>query len=142
LILRTGARSGPFLAGVVFVLSATGCGEADASDAGRICHFTERDLIGGWRSPVEDSEVVENDARELDFEIADGVRMVREYLHHRPMSSGGWTLEACRVLVTYQGGGTEEFRVEGGANPVLIGNPDDPEFRTLYRRIAKEAEPQ
>jgi hypothetical protein len=87
---------------------------------------------------MENSEVVENDSREFDFEDANGERVVREYLHHRPMSAGTWTFETCRVMVTYRGGGDEEVRLEGDVRAILVGNPDDPEYRTMYSRVAED----
>ena len=123
----------------VFLLSVSACSETDASATERNCRFSEADLIGGWSSPIDESEVVENDSRELDFELADGARFVREYLHHRLMSSGTWTLDGCEVTITLGGGSGEEFRLEGEATPILVGNPDDPEYRVLYSKIAERA---
>jgi len=123
----------------IVLLVPSACSEIDAAATEQSCRFSERDLVGGWTSAVEDSEVVENDSRELDFEAADGTRVVREYLHHRLMSAGTWTLEGCTVTITLGSGSGEEFRLEGDAKPILVGNPDDPEYRTEYSKIVEDA---
>ena len=123
----------------IWLFSATACAESGVSATERSCHFSEEDLFGGWSSPIEDSEVIENDSRELDFELVDGARTVREYLHHRLMSAGTWALEDCNVTITIGGGSGEGFRLEGDAEPTLVGNPDDPEYRTVYSKIAEDA---
>ncbi len=131
MLLRTAA--------VVVVFLSAACSETAASGTDRSCRFSEQDLIGGWSSPVEDSEVVKSDSRELDFEVADGARVVREYLHHRLMPAGTWTLEGCSVTITLGGGSGEEFRLQGDAEPILVGNQDDPEYRTVYSKIGRPA---
>jgi hypothetical protein len=96
------------------------------------CRFTEQDMIGGWSSAPQDSDVVKDDAREFLFQREGEERVFGEYLHHRPMSSGTWRFDGanCTIALVYRHSGSETLRATGGRRPRLVGEGGE-----IYRKL-------
>ena len=83
--------------------------------AHRRCTATRRLLIGGWHMDISDeppSEIFpDGDSRDWQFAVEGGRPIWREWLHYRPGADGQWTLTGCRLMLSYRGGGREDYSI-------------------------------
>jgi hypothetical protein len=101
-----------------------------AYGAHRACRFTQRDFVGNWEERAATGET-SNDTQELQFDIDNGRRIFRSWLHQRPEMTGTWTFSNCQVTARGPGAMTMTYGFAAGDKNRLI----DLESGVSYKRL-------
>ena len=121
----------PFLGTSLCLAAAIAAATPVAADAAqRTCRFTQRDFIANWAERVAPGESAE-DTQELQFDLDNGRRIFRSWLHQRPEMTGTWSFSNCRVTARGPDNMTMTYRFVGSDRNRLI----DLESGVTYRRM-------
>lgn len=101
-----------------------------AYGAHRTCRFTQRDFVANWEERAAQGET-SNDTQEVQFDVDNGRRIFRSWLHQRPDINGTWRFSNCRVIVTGPDNITMIYRFVGSDRNRLI----DLESGVRYKRL-------
>ena len=87
-------------------------------------------ILGAWRcarGPCFDPEIA--------FEIEDGTRVFRSWLHHRPARNCEWSLEGDSLTLLCSSGSATRYRVIRTTKKVLVLLEEGEKRPARYRRI-------
>lgn len=103
---------------------------AHAGGARSACRFTQRDFVANWAERVAPGESSE-DTQEVQFDVDEGRRIYRSWLHQRPDMTGTWSFSNCRVTVRGPDNLTMTYRFVGSDRNRLI----ETDSGVTYKRL-------